>query len=318
MGKSSTFSKFVSKYVMILAFLVLVVFFATISSNFLTATNISSIVISKVATGFLALGGTFILISDEFDLSLGYNLMFSTIIGAMIAQRGGGTLIIVLSMLCTGMLVGLINGILVVHFKISSFIVTLSVGLTLLGLAQALSGGGVMYVTEPKPLLDFAKAKIGSNGIGYCVILFIIVCIILHFIYTHTVFGRQVYAIGISKKTAFLAGIQVSKIRMLAFVFSGLMAGAGGIIYMGQVGTASSSYGSSLLLPAYSVVFLSKTAFKPGYINIPGLILSLLIVAIGSNGIQLIGAPAWGAYVFEGAILCFAMWLSTRFNIREE
>ncbi len=122
------------------------------------------------------------------------------------------------------------------------------------------------------------------------------------------------YAVGDSPKTAYLAGINTGLIRMLAFSLAGLFAAAAGVVYVGQVVSASAQYGASLLLPAYSMVFISSVAIKPGTFNIPGLLLAILFVSIGSSGITIVGAPTWVSYVFEGSILLIAVLLFNTFR----
>lgn len=124
--------------------------------------------------------------------------------------------------------------------------------------------------------------------------------------------GRQMFAVGNSEKTAHLAGIKTEKIKILVFSLAGCFAALGGIVMVGQLGSASSSYGVSLLLPAYATVFLSKAAFKPGYINIPGVMTSVALIILGTKGLELIGASTWCEYMFQGVALMFSMWLSMR------
>jgi len=306
-------TSFMSKYSMIGVLILMILAFSVLSSKFFSVQNISGILLNEAAASCLALGAMFILITGEFDLSLGYNLCLCMVFGAYVANKGVGIIGVVAAILLLGTVCGLINGLLVVYFKISSFIVTLSLGLTLSGVAKALSEGGIISITEPVELLVFARD--GVFNIGYCVILFLVLSIVMYYVLNYTCFGRHLYAVGISKKTAFLAGININRVRILAFTFAGTAAGIGGAILLGQLGSASSAYGTSLLLPAYAVVFLSKTSFKPGYINVPGVILSILIVAVVTNGAQLVGMPSWGNYFFEGLVLILAMWLSTKFNV---
>ncbi len=310
--------QFLKKYIMVGVLLLILIVFSSMSKRFLTPSNINGTLLANTPSAFLALGGMFILITGEFDLSLGYNLCFCMIVGAFAAYRGAGLIPTLLLMLAAGTLVGFLNGLLVVKLQISSFIVTLSLGLALSGLSQALSGGGVIYISEPKMLMNFARAQIGKNGIGVCVVVFLIFALFMHLMLTRSKFGRHLYAVGVSRKISFMAGIKVDRVRILAFTFAGFMASMGGVVLLGQLGAASSSYGTSMLLPAYATVFLSNTAFKPGYINMPGVILSILLVQFGSNGIQIVGAPTWGEYMFEGFVLCFSMWLSTKFRATDE
>ena len=310
-------SFFCRKYIMLLVFVVMMTIFALNSTKFFTVSNITNTIITQVAAGFLAIGGMFILITNEFDLSLGYNLCFCMIVGAYVCNLGWSAPMAILIMLLTGTFFGLINGILVVKLKISSFIVTLAVGLTLSGLAQAVSGGGILYISEPKSLIDFTRNSIPNTKIAYCVILLLVFFAILEVLLAHTTYGRKLYAIGVSRRVSHLAGIQTDKIRISAFALAGLFSGLGGFVLLGQLGAASPSYGTSYLLPGYATVFLSTTSFKPGYINVPGVILSMLIVTFGSNGVQLIGGSTAASNIFQGCLLIFAMWLSTRFSRTE-
>lgn len=305
-------SSFLSRYAMILILVAMFVVFSLLVTNFCSATNIKSILINNAAAGILALGCMFILVVGEFDLSLGYVLCLSMCCCAYAGERGAGFPVIILVACGVGLLSGLINGLLTVRLGISSFIVTLSLGLTLSGVAKVITGGGnITFVQEE--LFAFTRNTVGGV-VGYCVIFWLIASILIHFIFSSTPFGRHMYAIGISPKAAYMAGVNASAVRIAAFTLAGLFAGLGGMVMVGQLGLAASNYGTSLLLPAYSVVFLSRTAIKPGYINLPGVLISMLVIAVGTTGIQMLGAPTWGDYMFEGAVLIFSMWISTRFT----
>lgn len=301
--------KIFNKYALLIVFVAVIAVFGLISPPFLSITNISNMLLGGMASAYLAFGGIFILVVNEFDLSLGYNLCLSMCTAAFLDTMGAPGIVTVLLPLILGACYGLVNGLIVVKLKISSMIVTLAVGLTLSGIAQAITNGGNLYLTSPEWLLYLTRKSFCQ--IAICAIIWFLVGIVLHFFLTQTSLGRQMFAVGNSEKTAFLAGIHTARIRMIAFAMAGFFASLGGLIMVGQLGSASSSYGVSLLLPAYAVVFLSKASFKPGYINVPGVIVSVLLILFGTNGMQLIGAPTWSEYLFEGMILMFSMWLST-------
>ncbi len=299
---------FLEKYGMIGILAIIILTFSIMSKSFLTVQNFSNVFMNETVIGCLALGCFFILIVDEFDLSLGYILCFCMVLGAYCAGKGCPGSAVVVIMIAAGGICGLVNGLIVTKLHINSFIVTMSVGLTLSGIAQAISGGGILNSNIPQTLQAFARGKVAY--IGYSVILFLVLCAVLYYILNFTHFGRQLYAVGISKKVAMFAGIQVDKIRILAFALAGLFSGIAAVLMLGQVGAASSAYGTSLLLPAYSIVFLSKASFSPGRLNVPGMIVGLLLCALGENGIEIAGAPVWGSYVFQGTVLIISIWLS--------
>ena len=306
---------FLSKYGMVSFLVLIVVVFSILSDSFLTMQNFGNMLITQVTIGCVALGGIFILTVGEFDLSLGYLTSFCMVFGAKIAELGGGQIVVILSILIAGTLFGFINGILTVRFKISAFIVTLSVGLALSGISQAVSGGNILNKNIPQVLTVFSQGR--WNQIGYSVMFWIILCIIMYYFLNHSTLGRQLYAVGSSQKASFLAGINTDRVRIFAFSAAGFFTSIGAALLLGQLGAASSAYGHSVLLPAYSMVFLSKTAFKPGYFNIGGLVLAILFVGIGGNGITIIGVPPWATYIYEGSILIVAMLLSNQFTVKK-
>lgn len=305
-------TSFMARYGMVFLTLAIILFFNIFSDRFLTGQNFGNMLITQVTVGFVALGGMFILTVNEFDLSLGYIVTFSMVAGAKIADIGGPAWLVILTIFAAGTICGLINGLCVVKLDISAFIVTLSMGLAVLGLAQALSGGARLNKNIPAILTSFSQGKWGY--VGYCVVFWLVVCVLMYILFNHTTFGRQIYAIGSSKHAAYLAGIRTDRVRILCFTLAGFFSSLAAAILFGQLGAASSAYGHTLLLPAYSMVFLSKSSFKPGYCNITGLVLSILFVGIGSNGMKIIGMPSWSSYVYEGGILIVAILLANQFS----
>ena len=81
----------------------------------------------------------------------------------------------------------------------------------------------------------------------------------------------------------------------------------GAVFDLGQSGAANPGFGPDLLLPAYAAAFLGVTSYRPGYYNIPGAIVAILLLAVGFNGLNLLGAPFWVQPIFNGAVLIIAV-----------
>lgn len=308
--KQNRFKAVISKYSLLLVLALIIVVFGAVSPKFLSISNISNMFLGSMASAFLAYGGVFILVANQFDLSLGYNLCLSMCTAAYLGTIGAPGVVILLVPLVLGTFYGFLNGLIVVKCDISSFIVTLAIGLMLSGISQVITGGGNLYLTYPEWLLYITRKSVFN--IGILIFIWIALGILLHLFLTQVPVGRQMFAVGNSEKTAHLAGIKTDKIKILVFSLAGFFAALGGIVMVGQLGSASSAYGVSLLLPAYATVFLSKAAFKPGYINIPGVMISVALIILGTKGLELIGASTWCEYMFQGVALMFSMWLSMR------
>ncbi len=140
--------------------------------------------------------------------------------------------------------------------------------------------------------------------------MLLVLCAVIYLLLNHTVIGRNLYAVGGSEKISFLAGVKTNRIRILAFVLSGAFTGVGAVFQLGQAGAANPSSGPNLLMPTYAIVFLSATAFQVGTYNVPGLLLSIIILGVGINGLNLMGAPSWVEFVYNGGVLVLAVFLS--------
>lgn len=312
--KKADTNTFFSKYGLLIILAALIFFFSMMSDTFFTPLNFGNVAITNVAAGLLALGAMFIVVMGEFDLSLGYNLMFSMCVGAKLILLGVPLGAAIVLMIGAGTLFGFLNGIMVVRLGVSAYIATLASGLAMNGLAQAITGGSTLKVALGETWITFSTGKIGQ--VGYSVIFWLLLCLAVFYLMNYTLTGRHLFAVGDNPRTAFLAGIKADKMKILAFTMAGLFAGIAAFVYLGQIGTANTSYGTSLLLPAYTMVFLSTAVFKPGTVNVQGLVVAIFFVAIGSNGMKIMGAPVWSSNVYEGVILIVALLISNYFKDR--
>lgn len=297
--------RLVRNYGTVLLLLLLVVVFWLTTSTFMTLGNIQNVTIVETVTALLTFGVMFPLIVGEFDLSVGYLVGFLAVLGAYLAGQHASTWQVVVTMLAAGTVVGFINGILTVRLKISSFIATLGVGIVLQGLTQGVSGGQVLYSDIPHAVRTVGGGYAGPLAISVWVTLGFVA--VLFYLFEHTPTGRSLYAIGGSERVAFLAGVRTVRQKVLAFTVTGLLVGVAAIFALGQSGSANPGFGPDLLLPAYAAAFLGVTTYRAGYYNIIGSVVGILLLAVGFNGLALLGVPFWVQPVFNGGVLLLAV-----------
>jgi ribose transport system permease protein len=295
-----------SRYITVVLLAVIVVVFSVLSpSTFLTAYNWQNILVVQAVPICMALAAILPLVAGEFDLSLGYMLGLVAMTGAYLSSQGYGIAVVLPAMLLVGALVGTVNGILTVRFKISSFISTLGVGIVLSGITQGVSGGQVIFSGIPVELTSLARNV--AFGIAISVWLALAISVVLLYGLEHTPLGRHFYATGGSERVAHLAGVRTGRIKMLAFAGAGLLVGVASVFQLGQAGAASPGYGPELLLPAYAACFLGVSTYRPGYYNVPGALIAILLLGVGFNGLSIMGVPFWVQPVFNGAVLLVAV-----------
>jgi ribose transport system permease protein len=287
--------------------ILVVVFWATLP-DFRTERNWSGLLVTQAVTAAVALAALLPLIVGEFDLSLGYNLGFLAMVGAWLSGKHQSALAIIVVMIVSGAVVGLVNGILNVRAHIGSFIATLGVGTILSALTEGISGGNVLFSGIPAFITDVGQNKFA--GVAIAVWCTIVVAIICHYGLAHTPMGRRLYAIGGSERVAYLAGVRTGRLKIVAFVLAGVLVGVGAVFQLGQAGAAQPGFGPDLLLPAYGAAFLGITAYRPGYYNVPGTVIAILLLAVGFDGLSLMGVPFWVQPLFNGAVLLVAVMLA--------
>ncbi|MDO4269451.1 MAG: ABC transporter permease [Eubacteriales bacterium] len=304
-----------SRYGLLTIIAVFFVIFSLIApKSFLNLRNWSALVVGQVAVVCVALGAICPMIAGEFDFSVGYMLGMCAMVGAVVAQTGAPPAVVILSVLLTGACAGLANGCLSVLLRLNSTVVTLGMGLVYYGVIMGISGGGQTITGNiPAILKTIAKTKVLNFNLSVWIIL---LCAgLLYYVLEHTPFGKQLYATGLAERASYLNGVRTKKVKIISFVMTGLLIALGGLILLGQSGAARPNTGPSYLLPAYAITFLSITTHKPGQFNVPGLLLSSLMLAVGFNGLSLIGGPYWMESVFNGLILITAI-LTTKSDAR--
>ena len=295
-----------ARYVTLLLLAGVVVVFGILAPDtFLTAFNWQNILVVQAVPICMALAALLPLLVGEFDLSLGYLAGFIAMSGAYVSGQGFDALAVIGTMVMVGLLGGVANGILTVRFKISSFISTLGVGIMLSGMTLGLSGGQILFTGIPDLVKSVARDSL--VGISYSVWIAVIIAVAMLYALEHTPMGRHFYATGGSERVAHLAGVRTQRVKMLSFAGSGLLVGVAGVFALGTSGAASPAYGSELLLPAYAACFLGVSTYRPGYYNVPGTMIAILLLGVGFNGLGIVGVPFWVQPVFNGAVLLVAV-----------
>jgi len=296
----------VYRYAVVLALAVFLIGFSLLlPKTFFSLGNFRTIVSSQAVLMILALGLTLPLAAGEFDLSIGSMLGCAAVLTAFLSGQWHWPLALVLLVtLAVGVVAGAVNGLFVVRFGVNAFIGTLGTSTILTGVTLAVSGGQILN-TVAQPLSDFIQYQI--FGLPTPVYLAFALVLVLWYIYEHTPLGRYLFFVGEGREAARLVGLRVDRLRFGAFLASGAISAAAGIITAGQLGAADPSVGPSFLLPAYAAAFLGATTIKPGRFNAFGTVVALYLLVTGVTGLELLGSASWVQEMFNGGALLVAV-----------
>jgi ribose/xylose/arabinose/galactoside ABC-type transport system permease subunit len=309
----------------LIGFFGLFLIFALLSpANFLSLRN-QLIVIRQVSyVGIMAIGMTMVIVSGEFDLSVGSIYGMAVMLCALLIRGGVSVLLSVLVALFGGLVVGVINGVLVTYVKIPSFIVTLGTLNLIRGFALLLTGGFYVTIMEVKdPVLDICRFLGAGRLLGIPVpgIIFIGVAVIGGIVYHKTMFGFNIRAVGGSSATAKVSGINVKGIKILTFTINGFLAALAGLLSLFLLNNAKGVAGSGLELHVIGATIIGGTSLLGGSGTILGTVIGVMIIGILGNGLILAGVTPYWQTVVTGFVIIAAvavdMWTGTKKATRE-
>lgn len=298
--------EFLYRYTVVVVLFVMIAVFSLLRpSTFFTLGNLTTIANSQAVLLILALALTLPLAVGEFDLSVASGLGFGAILTGYLSGTAHWPLAVtVVVVLLVGALVGLVNGLFVVHVGVNAFIITLGTGTVLTGLTLLVSGGQILGGI-PAGLATAMTTTVG--GLAVPVYLALGLTVLLWYVYEYTPLGRHLTFIGLGAEVARLAGVAVKPLRWGAFVAASVIASGCGILAVGLLGSADPSASGSYLLPAYAGAFLGTTTIRPGRFNAWGTVVALALLVVGVTGLQLLGAASWVEQVFNGGALVLAV-----------
>jgi ribose transport system permease protein len=286
----------------VLAVLLALFFSLLLPDTFPTLLNARSIVADKAIIAILSLAVMIPMVTGKIDLTVGYGIVLFHILAISLqVWYGVPWPLAVLIVLVLGGIVGFLNGILVEVAQIDSFIATLGTGTVLYAIAMWHSQGRQIIGTLPDEFFAVNGARLFEMPItGFYVLA---LAIVLWFVLEYLPIGRYFYAIGANPKAAALNGIPVRRYTMIAFVSSGVLTAAAGVILASKLRIGQASVGLEFLLPALVGAFLGSTTIKPGRVNVWGTLVGVIILAIGISGIQQLGGSFWVEPMFNGVTL---------------
>lgn len=286
--------------------LIIAFFWWKVPDLFPTSDTFHSILNNEAVTGIVAMSLVIPLAAGVFDLSIGYIAGFAGIVSAwLLANTSLDPWLVILATLGATVLVGVVNGFVVVVLRVNSLIATLGTGTIIFALTKWISDEKI--ITERVPELSEHIARGQLWGITTPVFIMLGVMLVTGYALEQTTTGRAWYATGFDAGAARLAGLRVKWLQLSAFLASGLLAGLAGIIMTARVSSGSPQAGPPYLLPAFAAAFLGATQFRHGRFNVWGTVVAVLLLGTGKVGLSLAGAPTWAPDVFQGVVLIGAM-----------
>jgi ribose transport system permease protein len=300
-----------SRFALVGVWILMIGLYALLSPNlFFTSSTFTTIFNSQQVLVFLTCSLLCTIIVGEFvDLSVPSVLaLAATIVPVLVVHHGWNVWLACAAAVGVCLVIGLVQGALVVYMGVNTIVVTLGMGTFLLGIALWISNLG--YETGLSN--SFAQIDL-ANVFGLPVSFYygIAMMVLFAYILAFTPLGRHMRFVGSNREVSRLAGIRVNRIRFGSFVMAALVAGVGGIIAAAGLGGFNPSDSQTYLLPTFAATFLGTAVVLPGKFNPIGTLVAIYFLATGIQGLQDLGAAGWVSDVFYGGVLVIAVAIAT-------
>jgi ribose/xylose/arabinose/galactoside ABC-type transport system permease subunit len=273
-------------------------FCSILSPFFRTLSNFSSIIITATPIALVALGQTYVVLTGEFDLSVGAIASLATAIASVIMEFN--LVLAIISVLVVAMVIGLVNGLSVTKLRLPSFIVTLAMMFIITGIALIIRPSPGGYISEEfKEIMLFHLQ--GFPITTFFVLVFI--GIFGELILQGTGFGRHIYATGGSGHTANLMGVKTNKVKTIVFMVSAICAATGGLFVAARYGSGNATAGAPYLFDSFTAVFMGGTLVTGGIGNYKNSLAAALLISSLTTILQFMQVNIWYQYVIKGLLL---------------
>ena len=298
--------EFMRRYGLVISFLLLCAVFSTLSDRFLTVNNAVNVLRQSTINGIIAIGMTFVILTAGIDLSVGAVLALSTIVTADLLRQGIAVPIAVLAGLALGSAAGLVNGLIITKAKVPPFVATLGM--------MTVARGLTLTYTQGKPITGLPDRFrfIGTGSLGPVpmpIVIAALAFLVGYILLTRTRVGEYILALGNNPVAARYAGIATDRYTTLVYVVAGLLSALAGMILVARLNSAQPTAGLAYEFDAIAAVVVGGTSFAGGEGGLGGTLLGVLVIAVLSNGLNLLNVSSFYQPVVTGVVIALALLL---------
>ena len=274
-----------------------------LSPYFLRSNNLMNIARQLCVGILIAYGEMILIVSGFLDLSVGSVLALSGVLGVSVYKDTRSMLLAILVALLVGVICNLFNAVFVAQFNVPAFIATLGMQQVARGIALYYTGGA--NILQLGDFVDIGQGMVGIVPVP--VIIVAVITVIVWYLFNHTRYGRNLYAIGGNRKAAEASGINAKQNIYISYIINGLLAGLAGVIFMARNNSGLPNGAVGYEMTGLTAAIVGGTSFTGGVGTVMGTVAGAFIIGFLENIMNLIGVNAYIQSIIEGAIIVVAV-----------
>lgn len=298
----------------LLALILIMLFFGFSTSTFFRANNLINVLRQSSILGIMTMAVTFLIISGEFDLSIGSTFALSGISAVVMMEAGVAPILAFLTALLFSCCIGLFNGLVVTKAKIPSFIATLATMMIVRSIDLVISGSRPRVLGDRGILGRILGGAVLGDIVPVPIIWLLVVVLVSWLLLSKTTFGYKVYATGGNIRAARLSGINTDRIKITNFILTSFAAGFAGIVSLCFLRMVSPTQGAGYELDAIASTVIGGTALAGGIGSIGGAFIGSFILAVIKNGLVLMGTNAYIQDAVLGGVILVAVMINLQLS----
>jgi len=300
----------IREFVIFLAVILTVAGFSVLqpggAGRFLSFGNLEAVLLGMSLDSLVAIGMTFVIITGGFDLSVGSTFAFGGLVVGLLLQSGWGVFPAVCASVAAGVGIGMFNGFVITKVRVNPFVTTLGTMTIIRGIVL-LATQGASITGFPPAFEALGQGKIA--GIFYPVLIMLAFLLVADLLLRNSRFLRQIYYVGGNEEAAKLSGINVDRVRIWMYVFTGALSALSGVIAAAKTGSASPIAGSGSELRIIAAVVVGGASLSGGRGTIFGTFLGLLLTSVITSGLGFLRISFYAEGIVSGTILIAAVML---------
>ena len=287
-----------------IALIILALFVGSkVSPNFLDSKFLMESLTLMAEVGIVAVAMNYVISTGNIDLSVGSNVVLTACLTAKLIQAGTPPALGIALGILIGTGLGVINGILITQTQVPSFLITVATMAVYRGIAQALMGSASASIPEAYVGID----TITFAGLTVPLLLLIVTALLSAFIFSRTIFGRWMLALGSNASAALYSGVPVKRVTFLVFAITGLASGIAAVLMDSRLGLARHDFAKGFELDAITMVVIGGTAIRGGDSNIIGTLLAFILIGLLRTTMGIANVTAEYQLTAVGILLIFAV-----------
>lgn len=279
------------------------------SFRYLSGTNVELLMKAIPILGIISLGVGVLMITGEYDLSVGSVYTLAGYITAIVFTAGYSVPVAIAATFAVAIVIGIANGLVTTRAGIPSFITTMGSMLVVRGAVRWLSEFGSVSFRPPAEVAALFNGSVA--GIAAPFLWFIAIAVLAWLLLHRSKLGNHMFLVGGNERTATAVGIRSQRVKIVAFAICSFTAALAGVISIARVGTATPAQGVGMELRAIAVCVIGGLALSGGRGTVLGIVIGACLLYMVEDVLLLLRAPGFYLDVFVGAILVVAVIINT-------